>query len=128
MNDFINIYCWLIFLNNILFTLLINFFHSILLCIHHYHLLLPGLAGGLLFFLLYNFPLTFKQPYIALFSFLAACPIVVLALTFGASSTSRFSRARLSGSKKYLMLLPLIVRWSSAIDSLPFTVNFTAFK
>lgn len=61
-------------------------------------------------------------------SFLAAAPILLLALIFGVSSTKRVSNCKLSGSKKYLILFPLIVIWSKAIVSLPLTVNFTAFK
>ena len=88
---------------------------------------LVGFGGGLfgfLEFLLLCILSYFEVP----FSFLPpVCPIFYC-LCFGASSTKRVSSWRLSGSRKYLILLPLMVRWSNAIVSLPFTVSLTAFK
>ena len=55
-------------------------------------------------------------------------PPPFLFLILGASSTKRVSRLIASGRRKYLRLLPLIVKWSSALVSYPLTWTLTAFK
>ena len=61
-------------------------------------------------------------------TFILPLPLSPRPRPFGASSTNKVSRGKLSGRIKYLMLFPRILSESKAVGSRPFIVIFTAFR
>ena len=60
--------------------------------------------------------------------FILPLPLSPRPRPFGASSTNKVSRGKLSGRIKYLILFPRILSESKAVGSRPFIVIFTAFR